>query len=95
VDLDDHALLARAEIGIAVLTEILFRQLVDVLAGALVDEFRRSADHDVAILLILRRQDGNRRTRVTLDVLHLGPAICAVDEDCLPVVVDPHRGHMG
>src|SRR5690349_25082239 len=54
-DLDDHALLARTEVGIFVLTEVLLGEHVDVLERALVDELGRAAHHHVPRLLVLCR----------------------------------------
>src|SRR3954454_19838010 len=94
MDLDDHPLLARSEVGVFVLTQVLPREHVDVLERALVDDLRRAADHHVAGLLVLGGQDGYGRAWIALDVGDLGPASGAVDEDVLAVVVDPDRGRL-
>src|SRR5690242_5280592 len=93
-DPDDHALLARAEVRILVLAQVLLREHVDVLDRAVVDERGRAAHHHVPALLVRSREDGDGRPRIALDVLHLRPPVRAVDEDVLAVVVDPDRRRM-
>src|SRR5947208_3263427 len=47
-DLDDHASLARTQIGVLVLAQVLLRQHVYVVERALLDELGRAAHHHVA-----------------------------------------------
>src|SRR5436309_1061540 len=75
-DLDDHALLARSEVGILVLAQVLLGEHVDVVQRPVLDDRGWAADHHVAGLLVFGGQDGDRRSRVALDVFYLRPPAC-------------------
>src|SRR5215471_10728113 len=94
VDLDDHPLFAGTEIGISILAQVLLREQVHVLKRALLNDLGAAAHRHVASLLVRCREDGDRRSRVALDVLDLCPALGTVDEHVRTVVVNPYGCHM-
>src|SRR5262249_58941377 len=88
-DADDHPAIARLT-RVALLPEVLLRQLVDVLLGALLAELCAALDPDV-LIWVLAAHDRDRDPRISLHATRLHAALERVDEDVFPVPVDPDR----
>src|SRR4029453_14500038 len=93
--LHGHPHFSGLTMGIAVLPDVLLRERVDMSVGALLRLLAHTPPYLkvwIGILGVLHRQ---RDPGVTLEIARLHPPAGGVEPDVRPVVVDPHRRHLG
>src|SRR2546423_15053286 len=93
-DLHHHAHLARPAVRVLVLAQVLPRERVDVVLGALLAHLDNPpADLDVAVR-VLGVLDRERDARVPLEVLVLDAPARRAEAHVRAVIVHPHRRHL-
>src|SRR4051794_23794144 len=95
LDKELDALLTRLTEGVLVLVEILLRQLVDVLVGAVVRVLHDPSAHRHVLVRVLAVHDEQRHLGIAAYVLGPGPALGAVDRDPAVLQVAPDDGQVG